>query len=61
MDKLNAVFYKLAHNYLLITIAAVLFFAVKSAAAFITYRHFNRRMANIERKLEQMSSQLARK
>ncbi|CAH0346011.1 hypothetical protein BCI9360_02321 [Bacillus sp. CECT 9360] len=37
MDKINHFISHLEHNYLLIAIAAILFFLLKAAAGYITY------------------------
>lgn len=46
-----------SHSYTLIATAAVLFFAIKAIIGYITYRHYNRRLREIERKLEALLGQ----
>ncbi|WP_438445170.1 hypothetical protein [Gorillibacterium sp. sgz5001074] len=53
MDQLNEWLDKLSHDYLLITIAAGLFFAGKAVTGYFTYRHYNRKFDRLERLLEQ--------
>ncbi|WP_260504071.1 hypothetical protein [Paenibacillus illinoisensis] len=42
---------QIAHNYALIVIAAILFFAVKALIGFITYRHYDKQLKMVNQKL----------
>ncbi|KKO52302.1 hypothetical protein [Paenibacillus sp. DMB20] len=46
-----------SRSYTLIAAAAVLFFAMKAIIGYVTYRHYNRRLREIERKLEALLGQ----
>lgn len=48
---------QLAHNYVLIVIAAVLFFVVKAIVGYFTYRHYDRKITRLEHKLDQLMEQ----
>ncbi|TJY40863.1 hypothetical protein E5161_16495 [Cohnella pontilimi] len=56
MQKINALLHQLSHDYLLISIAAVLFFGVKTVAAYLTYRHYNRKLNRLEMMLRDLTS-----
>lgn len=43
---------KLAHNYILVVIAAVLFFGIKAIIGYITYRHYDRQLKSLHKKLD---------
>ena len=45
---------RLAHDYVLIIIAAVLFFAAKAFTGYITYRHYDRKISKLDKKLEEL-------
>ncbi|WP_106768170.1 hypothetical protein [Paenibacillus faecalis] len=40
-----------SHNYILIAVAAILFFVIKAIIGYITYRHYDRKLNDIEHKL----------
>ncbi|MEY8745657.1 hypothetical protein AB9M62_41150 [Bacillales bacterium AN1005] len=48
---------QLAHNYVLIVIAAVLFFVVKAIIGYYTYKHYDKKLKlltdNVDRLLEE--------
>ncbi|MEK3730966.1 MULTISPECIES: hypothetical protein [Paenibacillus] len=46
-----------SHNYLLIAVAAVLFFAVKAVIGYITYRHYDRQLKELDQKIETLLQQ----
>jgi hypothetical protein len=54
MDKINHFISHLAHNYLLIAIAAILFFLFKAAAGYITYKHYDKKFKQLENKLDEL-------
>ncbi len=54
MDSINEVLGHLRNNYLLISIAAGLFFLAKAITGYITYLHFERRFKRIEKKLDKI-------
>jgi len=54
MDALNDYLSKLAHNYLLIAAAAVVWFAVKAVTGYITYKHYNKKFKELNQKLNQL-------
>ncbi len=51
MNGLNEWLKQIAHNYVLIVIAAILFFAVKAVIGFITYRHYDKQLTILNQKL----------
>jgi len=51
LNGLNEWLKQIAHNYVLIVIAAILFFAVKAVIGFITYRHYDKKLEMINQKL----------
>lgn len=50
----NELAQKIANNYILVGAAAVLFFAAKAVTAYLTYRHYNRKLARLEKKLDEL-------
>lgn len=52
MKDLNYWLDKLAHDYLLIAIAAVLFFGVKAVIGYLTYQHYNRQLKSLHKKID---------
>jgi hypothetical protein len=54
MNEINRYFSHLAHNYVLIAIAAILFFLAKAITGYITYRHYDKRFKKIEKKLDEL-------
>jgi hypothetical protein len=54
VDNINEVLGHLRNNYLLISIAAGLFFLAKAITGYITYLHFERRFKRIEKKLDKI-------
>ncbi len=51
MNGLNEWLKQIAHNYVLIVIAAILFFAVKAVIGFITYKHYDKKLTILNQKL----------
>lgn len=51
MNGLNEWLKQIAHNYVLIIIAAILFFAVKAVIGFITYKHYDKQLTILNQKL----------
>jgi DNA-binding transcriptional regulator of glucitol operon len=47
----------IAHNYILIIIAAVLFFAVKAVIGWFTYKHYNQKLDTLADKLDRLLEQ----
>lgn len=41
-----------SHSYILIAVAAVLFFGIKAIIGYFTYRHYNRKLNKLENKLD---------
>jgi hypothetical protein len=54
MGRINHVLYNLAHNYLLVAVAAILFFLAKALIGYLTYRHYDRKLKDIEKKLDKL-------
>jgi hypothetical protein len=52
MQSLNELLNKLSHDYLLLTIGAILFFSVKAVLGYMTYRHYNLKLKKIEKMLD---------
>ncbi|MCM3782235.1 hypothetical protein M3231_04575 [Neobacillus mesonae] len=52
MIKINSWLGHLAHNYLLIVIAAIIFFGVKSVLGILTYKHYNKKLEQLDKKLD---------
>jgi hypothetical protein len=55
MDNINHFLSNLAHNYLLIVVAAILFFLAKAVTGYITYRHYDRKLNEIDKKLDDLT------
>ncbi|MET3941539.1 capsular polysaccharide biosynthesis protein [Paenibacillus sp. PvP094] len=51
MNGINEWLKQIAHNYVLIVIAAILFFAVKAVIGFITYKHYDKQLTILNQKL----------
>ncbi|AFC33820.1 hypothetical protein PM3016_7244 [Paenibacillus mucilaginosus 3016] len=56
MNHLNAWMKSLSHNYVLIAVAAVLFFGAKSLAGYITYRRIRRDLNEIKSLVKERSA-----
>ena len=56
MEKLNDWIQRLAHNYFLIVVGALIFFAVKAVIGYMTYKHYNRELADIKQQLRNVKS-----
>ncbi|NUU79201.1 hypothetical protein [Paenibacillus xylanilyticus] len=52
MDEINAWLKQIAQNYLLIVIAAVLFFVFKALIGFYTYRHYDKKLMTLIQKVD---------
>jgi hypothetical protein len=63
MDKdlhhLNAFLRGISHNYVLIIIGAVIFFAIKAVAGWITYRKFKNELKQINESLTKINQKLS--
>ncbi len=57
-EKLNHFFYDLSHDYLLLTIGGVLFFAIQAYIGYKTYKHYDRKLTRIENKLTDLLSKM---
>jgi hypothetical protein len=51
LNGINEWLKQIAHNYVLIVIAAILFFAVKAVIGFITYKHYDKQLTILNQKL----------
>lgn len=51
MNGINEWLRQIAHNYVLIVIAAILFFAVKALIGFVTYKHYDNQLKTVNQKL----------
>jgi hypothetical protein len=56
MQTLNDLIKKLSHDYLLLTLGALLFLTIKAVLGYITYRHYNKRLEKIESKIDDLRS-----
>ncbi|TDL69147.1 hypothetical protein E2R58_08140 [Paenibacillus amylolyticus] len=54
MNAVNDWLRQLAHNYILIVIAAVLFFAVKAVIGFYTYKHYDKKLDALTDKVDRL-------
>ncbi|MBD8837140.1 hypothetical protein CQ043_09550 [Paenibacillus sp. MYb63] len=54
MNAVNDWLRQVAHNYLLIVIAAVLFFAVKAVIGFYTYKHYDKKLDALTDKVDRL-------
>ncbi|MBU5351674.1 hypothetical protein ACN9MH_14595 [Paenibacillus silvae] len=57
MQHMNDWIKHIAHNYILIIIAAVLFFAVKAVIGWFTYKHYNQKLDTLADKLDRLLEQ----
>lgn len=53
-QKMNQLLYALSHDYLLLTIGGVLFFALQAYIGYRTYKHYDRKLTRIEKKLDDL-------
>ncbi|WP_310140491.1 hypothetical protein [Paenibacillus amylolyticus] len=51
---------QLAHNYVLIVIAAVLFFVVKAIIGYYTYKHYDKKLKLITDKVDRLLEEIKR-
>lgn len=58
MVKINSWLGQLAHNYLLIAIAAIIFFGAKSILGILTYRHYNKELRRLHQKVDLLTKKL---
>lgn len=54
MSQLNDLLDKLSHDYLLIAIAAGLFFLAKAITGYFTYKHYDRKFKRLEQLLQEV-------
>ncbi|APO45993.1 hypothetical protein BS614_19470 [Paenibacillus xylanexedens] len=54
MNAINDWLRQIAHNYILIVIAAVLFFAVKAVIGFYTYKHYDKKLDALTDKVDRL-------
>jgi hypothetical protein len=57
-QKLNHFLYNVSHDYLLITIGGILFFAIQAYIGYRTYKHYDRKLNSIQHKLDELSDRL---
>ncbi|CAI6047085.1 hypothetical protein PAECIP112173_01240 [Paenibacillus sp. JJ-100] len=57
MQHINDWLKHIAHNYILVIIAAVLFFAVKAVIGWYTYRHYDRKLDALTDKVNRLLEQ----
>ncbi|MFL0374476.1 hypothetical protein [Paenibacillus amylolyticus] len=61
MNAVNDWLRQIAHNYILIVIAAILFFTVKAIIGYYTYKHYDKKMDaltdKVDRLLEEKTTQ----
>ncbi|MFS0635962.1 hypothetical protein AB1K84_08650 [Mesobacillus foraminis] len=54
MEQLNEWLHRAESNYILIAIAAVVFFLAKAITGYVTYRKFDKKLKRIERKIDKL-------
>ena len=54
MHDINEFVNSVQNNYLLIAIVAILFFVIKAITAYLTFRHYEKRLKRIEDKLDKL-------
>lgn len=54
MDQINEWLKHVGNNYLLIAVAAIIFFTAKTITGYLTYRKFDKRLKRMEGKIEQL-------
>lgn len=57
MQHINDWLKHIAHDYILVIIAAVLFFAVKAVIGWYTYRHYNQKLDALTDKVNRLLEQ----
>lgn len=57
MNGLEQWLHQESHNYVLIAVAAILFFVIKAIIGYITYRHYDRKLNDIDHKLNRLLRQ----
>lgn len=54
MKQINDWLRDFAHNYFLILIAAILFFTIKAIIAYMTYKHYDKKISILDNKLNEL-------
>ncbi|MEO2258894.1 hypothetical protein ABGV43_18575 [Paenibacillus amylolyticus] len=54
MNAVNDWLRQIAHNYILIVIAAILFFTVKAIIGYYTYKHYDKKMDALTDKVDRL-------
>ncbi|WP_158555977.1 hypothetical protein [Peribacillus glennii] len=54
MQEINQFLSGFQNNYFLIAVAAALFFLAKAITGYITYRHYERKFKQIDKKLDEL-------
>ncbi|MGQ8872229.1 hypothetical protein [Paenibacillus sp. TSA_86.1] len=57
MQHINDWLKQIAHNYILVVIAAVLFFAIKAVIGWYTYRHYDQKLKALTDKVNLLLEQ----
>ncbi|MDT0122960.1 hypothetical protein Q9R46_09925 [Paenibacillus sp. RRE4] len=57
MQHINDWLKHIAHDYILVIIAAVLFFAIKAVVGWFTYRHYDRKLDAIAEQVNRLLEQ----
>lgn len=57
MQHINDLLKHIAHDYVLVIIAAVLFFAVKAVIGWYTYKHYDQKLDALTEKLNRLLDQ----
>ncbi|WP_172460181.1 hypothetical protein [Priestia endophytica] len=52
--ELGQILNKFTNNYWIIISAVILFFLAKALIGYLTFKHYNRKFKNIEKKLEEL-------
>lgn len=60
MHAINSWLRQLAHNYFLIVIAAIVFFLFKAVLGYFTYRHYDKKLEALNRKLDKLTDELGK-
>lgn len=60
LHAINSWLRQLAHNYVLIVIAAVVFFLCKAVLGYFTYRHYDKKLEALNRKLDRLTDEFGK-
>ena len=61
MNRLEQWLHQVSHHYVLIAIAVLLFFFIKVVIGYLTYRHYDQQLKDVDHKLNLLLDQIRNK